>query len=86
MYPGGGISGETGFKERTPISYGVTFSRTPSVVTAIRGIQRDQQGTGDQLWGAFTAAQSVTESEFQLYTEGRDTQIRRLDVSWIACA
>jgi len=82
---GASKSGQSGFKETKPVSFGLTFPRTPTVVASVAGFERVQQGTGDMTWGLKTEARSPTISQFKLYMEGYHTYVNRLDVTWIAC-
>jgi len=80
-----GASKAGGFSETKKVSFGRTFPRTPTVVASVAGFDRVQQGTGDPTWGLKTEVRSPTNSQFELYVQGFDTKVRRLDVSWIAC-
>jgi len=87
-----------GFYMRTPISYGRTFSRVPTVVTSIAGFERGKIATGlvdvegynerqnEDEYNMKTYAEDATKDNFYLYLEVEYVQIWRLDVTWIACA
>jgi len=75
---------QDGFKDKKAVSFGRTFPRTPKVVASVAGFERYQQAN-DPTWGVKTEARSPTTSQFELYMEGFNTKVNRLDVSWIAC-
>jgi len=75
---------QKGFIEKKAVKFGRTFPRTPTVVASVAGFDREQQA-GDPTWGVKTEARLPTTSQFELYMEGFNTKVRRLDVSWIAC-
>jgi len=84
---GASIPGQGGFEDKQPVSFGRTFPRTPKIVASVAGFQRTQLGKDQDLtWGLKTEARSPTTTNFQLYMQGYNTKVARLDVSWIACA
>jgi len=83
---GASSPGSKGFTDKKAVSFGRTFPRTPTVVASLAGFLRNANGASDTWWGLKTEARSPTTTNFELYMEGVDTQVRRLDVTWIACA
>jgi len=77
--------GNRGFVEWKEVSFGKTFSRTPRVVTSVSGFERIYSDK-DTMWGVLTGAVKPTTTKFDLFLQGLDTGVFRLEVNWIACA
>jgi len=83
------------FNEVEPISYGRTFSRVPTVVTSIAGFERGKISPGlagrdgrvhaDEYNIEITVYNPAVD-KFDLSLRVTNVLIKRLEVTWIACA
>jgi len=64
------------------IPFGRNFTRTPKVVTTINGFWRH----GDSGWYAYTNANSITATKFDLECRISLVTMNWIGVTWIACA
>jgi len=83
---------ENDFIEVETISYGRTFSRMPAVVTSIAGFERGKIAPGltgrihGDEYNIEVTVYAPTEDKFHLHLNVTNVQIKRLEVTWIACA
>ena len=90
-----GATWDNDFIERVPISYGRTFSRVPTVLSSIAGFERgkiapgpDEAIAGQKHGHEYKIEITVydpTKDNFVLKLDVQKVQIKRLEVTWIAC-
>ena len=80
------IPASTEYEDTKEIFYGRIFSRVPTVVTAIAGFIRGPIAADKDGYILRAEASEAATNKFNLLMKATDVQIRRLEVTWIACA
>ena len=78
----------TGFSAHRNIQLEPTFPRTnrPTVVAALSGFSRGPLVDDDAGYVLKVSARDFNPSNFNLAYLAREVKMRRLEISWIACA
>ena len=74
------------YRDTKEIFYGRILPRVPTVVTVIAGFSRGAIAEGKDGYILKAEAREPTTSKFDLFAMATDVRIRRLEISWIACA